>query len=219
MPNLRLAKIGRSVKERLTANPHVKAVEIGGLTLYFYQNFMTPEECATMIDLVHPRLEPSELLLARGQTNNGFRTSSSGNLERFDPFVNSIDKRIADLLGLRESQGETAQGQVYKVGQVFKPHHDYFHRSMAYWEEQRFHGGQRSWTTMVYLDTPDGGGETQFPTAGFKVSPRQGVLLAWNNMDEEGEPNELTLHESLPVTAGTKTIITKWFRGGDWHQG
>jgi prolyl 4-hydroxylase len=42
------------------------------------------------------------------------------------------------------------------------------------------------------------------------------MLVLWNNMDEIGAPNEQTLHEGVPVTAGTKYIVTKWFRERFW---
>ena len=63
-------------------------------------------------------------------------------------------------------------------------------------------GGQRTWTAMVFLNTPDGGGQTNFPEAGIKVSPVTGNLLAWNNLDALGEPNRKSLHQGMPVTAG-----------------
>jgi prolyl 4-hydroxylase len=42
------------------------------------------------------------------------------------------------------------------------------------------------------------------------------MLLAWNNMDADGMLNSQTLHESLPVTAGIKNIVTKWYRERFW---
>ena len=65
---------------------------------------------------------------------------------------------------------------------------------------------------MVYLHEPEGGGETQFPELGVKVEPRLGRAVLWNNLHASGEGNYATQHRSLPVTRGTKTIITKWFR-------
>jgi len=36
--------------------------------------------------------------------------------------------------------------------------------------------------------------------------------VVWNNLRADGQGNDATRHQSLPVTSGTKTIITKWFR-------
>ena len=48
------------------------------------------------------------------------------------------------------------------------------------------------------------------------MTPRRGNLLAWNNMNAVGMPNTYALHEGRPVTAGTKYIITKWYREREW---
>ena len=41
-----------------------------------------------------------------------------------------------------------------------------------------------------------------FPQAGIRVAPKRGLLLAWNNMNPDGSPNTLTLHEGMPVVEG-----------------
>jgi hypothetical protein len=35
-------------------------------------------------------------------------------------------------------------------------------------------------------------------------------------MDVNGEPNPFTLHQGMPVIAGLKYIITKWYRERPW---
>ena len=60
------------------------------------------------------------------------------------------------------------------------------------------------------------GGETEFPQLSFKMLPRTGMLLIWNNMGLDGRPNPYLLHSGNPVTQGTKYIVTKWFRRGFW---
>jgi prolyl 4-hydroxylase len=59
---------------------------------------------------------------------------------------------------------------------------------------------------------PEEGGQTAFLRAGIKVTPRLGNLLVWNNLDADGLPNPASLHQGLPVLAGTKYVITKWHR-------
>jgi len=76
-----------------------------------------------------------------------------------------------------------SQGQYYELTQEFKPHTDYFEP----YELERNSTptlGQRTWTFMVYL----------------------------NNLKADGTPNYDTLHHGVPVKAGYKAIITKWFR-------
>ena len=145
-----------------------------------------------------------------------FRTSESCNLDPFDPVVQGVEAKLTGLLGIDPLHGETIQGQRYAVGQQFKPHHDFFYKSQPYWPDQERQGGQRTWTAMIFLNEPEGGGQTAFEKAGLKVAPRTGNLLAWNNLDAIGEPNHFSLHQGMPVLAGTKYIITKWHCERPW---
>ncbi len=215
MPAAHLAEIGRTTCARLDAHPQVQMVAGIGIDLYVYQDFLSAAECAALIAMIDADREPSKLLSSTAD-HQTFRTSESCNMNRYDPTVEAIDQRICALMAMAPSQGETLQGQRYAVGQFFKAHHDWFHENEDYWPDLNAKGGQRSWTAMIYLDEPGGGGETWFSAAGLKVSPRTAMLLAWNNMDRFGAPNPQALHESLPVTAGTKNIVTKWFRERDW---
>src|SRR3546814_11939921 len=80
---------------------------------------------------------------------------------------------IAGIIAVDPACGETIQGQRYAVGQQFKPHHDFFFTSEAYWPEQEKHGGQRTWTAMMFLNAVDESGPTQFPEAQVRSSPRK----------------------------------------------
>ncbi|WP_293880293.1 2OG-Fe(II) oxygenase [Sphingomonas sp.] len=210
----RLADIGRNTAARLNRNPAVQMVAGQGIELYVHENFLTLEECGGLVAMIDADRKPSALL---SQTDDAeFRTSESCDLDRWNPFVEMIDRRICALMGMKPKQGETMQGQRYDVGQQFKAHHDYFHVGEDYWIDQKKRGGQRSWTAMIYLDEPESGGETWFSAAGLRVSPRTGMLLAWNNTDRQGAVNAQALHESLPVMAGLKNVVTKWFRERYW---
>ena len=214
MADNRLAAIGRTTAAGLARHPQVQHVAGQGLDLYVYQDFLSAQECDGLIAMIEANRRPSTLLSVG--YDPAFRTSESCDLDRWNPFVEAIDRRICDLMSMKPRQGETLQGQRYAVGQLFKAHHDYFPVDQPYWLEEKKRGGQRSWTAMIYLDEPASGGETWFSAAGLKVSPRTAMLLAWNNMDRRGAPNGQALHESLPVTVGVKTIVTKWFRERYW---
>ena len=210
----KLAEIGKSVRRKLKKHDRVQIVSGGGLDLYIVQYFMTPEECAELISVIENDPFPSKLY--EGTEQPGFRTSFSCNLDPHHPIVARIEGRICTLMGIDRRHGETLQGQRYEVGQQFKPHYDHFFPSQPYWEDERKAGGQRSWTAMIYLNEPASGGETNFPNAGICVSPQTAMLVMWNNMDAIGAPNSLTLHEGSPVMAGSKYIVTKWFRERFW---
>ena len=213
-PEERLADLGRVVSRKLKASGRAQIVEQNNLTLYCVQDFMTPTECEELIALIDKGRQPSGLLAKHSDPE--FRTSDSCNLSPYDALVEKIEGRICTLMGIDARHGETLQGQVYEIGQQFKAHHDHFMKGSIYWEDMMKQGGQRSWTAMIYLNEPAAGGETEFPIAGMTVTPRRAMLLLWNNMQPDGTPNPATLHASLPVKAGTKYIVTKWFREKFW---
>jgi prolyl 4-hydroxylase len=210
------ARQGRGVAARLEANPFVKRAPIKGAQIYLFHNYLSEAECDTLVGLIDSNRRPSTLLATHDDPE--YRTSESCDLERFSPAVQPIDERIAHLLGLPPENGETLQGQRYAPGQQFRAHCDYFHESQPYWPAMQAQGGQRTWTAMAYLNEVEEGGATWFPRAGIRVAPRKGLLLVWNNMLPDGSPNYETLHEGMRVIAGTKYIVTKWFRENAWHR-
>ncbi len=207
------AQIGREVAARLST-AGVSQAAGHNLTLWYLEDFLDPADCAFLIAEIERGRQPSILLSDDAAQN--FRTSESGNLNRWDELVRGIDRRICALMNLDERHGETLQGQRYGPGQYFRTHHDFFHTDQAYWPAQAAAGGQRTWTAMIFLNQPEAGGETGFDSAGLMVPPKPGMLLMWDNMDATGAPNLYAAHEGRDVTAGVKYIVTKWFREGRW---
>ena len=206
--------IGQWVKNRLEANHTVFRIPSSQLDIFVARDFLTSHECSGLMALIDAERIPSQLLAPTEDPE--FRTSESCNLDPVHPLVGQVEGKITTLMGIYREHGETIQGQRYAVGQQFKPHHDFFHMDQPYWPEMERSGGQRTWTAMVFLNSPEGGGQTAFEQAGLKISPRAGNLLTWNNLDAQGQPNPFTMHQGCPVTAGTKYIITKWYRERPW---
>ena len=179
--------------------------------LYIADDFLSPGECAQIVELIGAALRPSTISSPVGAYDQGFRTSRTCDLADSEPAVAALNEKISRAIGFDHALAEYTQGQHYEVGQVFKTHTDFFKP----YELERFSTeslGQRTWTFMIYLNEPEGGGETHFPDLDLKVTPKRGRAVIWNNLHPTGEGNQQTRHQSLPVTAGTKTIITKWFR-------
>jgi prolyl 4-hydroxylase len=207
-------RAGADVAARLSANPAVTDAGIAAAQIFYHLDFLTPAQCDALIVEIDAGRRPSSLL--SDKAGPGFRTSESCDLDRYAPVVRPIDEGIAALLGIDPLKGETMQGQRYAPGQQFKAHHDYFHEHESYWPAMKARGGQRTWTAMIYLNDVAEGGATWFPQAGIRIAPRRGMLLTWNNMNPDGTPNALTLHEGMAVVDGVKYIVTKWFREGHW---
>ena len=213
-PSKPRAAIGRAVVERLRADSRVRDAGARDAEVFLVDGFFDPAQCAALVAEIEARRRPSTLLSPDAE--RAFRTSDSCDMDRRSDLVRPLDGAIAALLGLPPECGETMQGQRYAPGQHFRAHHDYFHESEPYWPKMRDSGGQRTWTAMAYLADVEEGGATWFPLAGLRVKPKRGLLLAWNNMAVDGRPNTATLHEGMPVAAGVKYIVTKWFREGSW---
>ena len=180
------------------------------LTLYQKKGFLDAATCAALVARIDGLRRPSTISDSNGDAFN--RTSETADLFGGDPLVDGVNGLLDQMSGEPGSHGEVLQGQRYAVGQEFKFHTDYFEPGGPDWEENTRVGGQRTWTLMVYLNTPEEGGATRFKQIGKIFQPETGKLLAWRNLDAEGRPNYETLHAGMKVYRGTKYIITKWYR-------
>lgn len=211
----RLARIGAEGRAALDAANGVAKVAGRNIDMYAVRGFLSADECAGLMRLIDADVKPSTRLSAT--SDEGFRTSQTCRLSAKEPLVAEVERRISELMGISNRFSETIQGQRYEAGQRFRMHNDYFAGGQPYSEAVAKEGGQRTWTAMVFLNEPEAGGCTHFPHASVKVTPRAGALLAWFNLDHQGLPNPYTHHEGMEVEAGTKYILTKWFREREWH--
>lgn len=184
--------------------------------IYEIPNFLSVEECQQVIEAINQGLQPSTVTTAQ----HNYRTSRTCHLRQINPeLALQLDLRFARLVGADPALSEPIQGQRYDIGQQFKQHTDWFTPGTKEFDIHTSPGGQRTWTLMVYLNTVESGGETCFNKLGRCFTPIPGMALAWNNLQPDGTPNPFTLHEALPVTAGNKWVITKWFRAEPGRNG
>ena len=209
-----LAKVGSLVRERLSADPSVYKVPVDNAEIFAVSDFLSEDECTDLAAMIDKVAIPSKVFDEAYQAR--YRTSYSGDVDPSDSFVRMIERRLCDLLGIDQSWGEAVQGQRYHAGQEFKEHCDWFDTNSEYWKLEINRGGQRSWTAMIYLNDVEAGGETTFPRLNVSIPPQRGALIVWNNALPDGSPNPDTLHAALPVNAGVKYVVTKWFRTRPW---
>ncbi|MBS0483245.1 MAG: 2OG-Fe(II) oxygenase [Proteobacteria bacterium] len=209
--------VGDRVRERLAHDPSIQRLPCEQAEIWAAADFVTPGECERLMAMIDRTAEPSQIL-DHGY-NEVWRTSYSGNVDAADTFVQMIERRIDDLMGIPHEWGETMQGQRYEPGQEFREHMDWFWTKAPYYKQEARRGGQRSFTAMIYLNDVEEGGETAFLNLAMSVPPQRGVLLIWNNGTVDGSLNQFTLHAGTPVISGTKYIITKWYRTRKWGHG
>lgn len=208
-----LQRVGKLVRARLEADPGAYRLPVDDLEIFGFSGFFSDIECQRLMAIVDAVARPSPTYSPQGESG---RTSYSGDVDPWDPFIRMLQRRIDDLLGIDPSFGETIQGQRYAPGQEFRGHFDHFDPSQPYWATEHKRGGQRSWTAMAYLNAVEEGGSTDFPKVNLSIPPQAGALLIWNNMLPDGTPNPNSLHAGRPVIRGTKYILTKWYRARPW---
>ncbi len=185
-------------------------------------HFLSDEECDYLITLARPGLERSTVVDESGSMHSVLddRRTSEGmflaNNEK-DPILQRIEARIADLTQIPQENGEQLQILHYGVGGEFQPHYDYFYSDTAGGKANLERGGQRVVTVIMYLNTPEAGGETIFPEAHKSVTPMKGSAVMFHNCLPSGVEDPLTLHGGAPVKAGEKWIANKWMRKGTFH--
>ena len=191
-------------------------VDSPNLQLYYIDNFITPTDCQLLRGYIDQTAVPATLHnIGEGtdaRTRRENERSSSAVLLHWSihEFFKLIDQKIVNLMQLHPFIGEGMTGQRYEIGELYVQHPDYFVESDL--ETYCTWMGQRTWTTMLYLNDVEEGGETQFANVNIKMKPREGTLIAWNNLNIDGTNNTYSLHEALPPTSGKKYIITKWWR-------
>jgi len=181
------------------------------------ENFLTDSECNQLIELINQNHSPSSVVVGGTDISTidvNSRTSSTCNLDPNNILVKTVHNKIAEYLGLDKSLGESLQGQLYEVGQYFKPHYDFF--SGEAYNKHCLHSGNRTHTLMIYLNDDFEGGGTNFPNLGFTINPKRGKAVTWQNMIN-GETQQNSLHEGVSVTSGKKYIITSWWREKAWN--
>ena len=210
----RRADAAADARQRIGDFPGAQRLPTRDLELYVVRDFLPPATCAALIAAIDAGRTPSTVVADDPIPN--FRTSETCYLDARDPSARGVETQLDALTGIAAVHGELMQGQRYGVGQEFKPHHDFFDTRQRYWQDQALMGGQRTWTAMAFLNTPEDGGRTAFPEAGLTISPRAGNLLVWNNLDPYGLPNQASLHQGMPVLHGVKYVLTKWYRERPW---
>jgi len=211
----RLAAIGAAVRARLLED--VRARPLGGhkADLFTVPQFISAQRCRALVAAIEAQATPSTLFHDGGDPARNIRTSST-HYFRDNPLAVRLGQEIDALLGVSRSHAEPMQGQRYCAGEEYRHHSDHFRQEREHWQRERLRGGQRTWTAMLYLNTVERGGTTDFPRLGLSITPEPGMLAAWNNMGRTGKPNPALLHAGMPVEAGKKYVVTQWYRLEPW---
>ncbi len=175
--------------------------------------FLSDPECDEIIALAKARLARSPTMnMETGASEiNPVRSSQGMFFARGEhSVIERIESRIAALTDWPVERGEGIQVLKYVNGAEYKPHYDYFDPARSGSAGSLKRGGQRVATLVMYLSTPEQGGDTTFPDAGLAVSAIKGNAVFFSY--DLPHPDTKTLHGSHPVTAGVKWAAIKWLR-------
>lgn len=191
--------------KRLSTTPSIK----------YCDNVFSPLESAWLRLNARPKLKPSLIVdpVTRQARPNPIRTSTGMNfgLPPTDVFVARLTERVAAYAGLSLSNAEPLAVLRYCPGQQYKAHRDAL-GGEALSNDALGASGDRSVTALVYLNSPKSGGMTVFPLLDLAVQARMGRLLVFQNTDNNGKPEQKSVHIGAPVSAGTKWLASLWLR-------
>lgn len=171
-------------------------------------------ECDWLIARARPRLTRAEVYdtaIGGGRVEEA-RTNSGAEfgIVHSDLVLMRLRARIAAIMGLRRLEASAVLH--YAPGQEFKPHFDFLDSSQPGHAMDMRRRGQRVATFLVYLNDDFEGGETDFPTLGFRYKGKSGDALLFWNVEPSGRPDRKTFHAGLPPTKGEKWLFSQWLR-------
>ena len=190
-------------------------------------NLLTSEECQILIDAAEPRLSQSGLVSKDPKfIDTQVRSSKSAYLRDTDETLPVKTRQVLTKLRKAASKwsgkclkcSESLHVAKYETGNEYKPHFDACANDPILCKSfnDRRKGGKRYATLLVYLNTVEDGGETEFPKLDKRVKPVQGTGVLFYNLTRDGKPHPLSLHAGLPPKENSvKWICTHWIREYD----
>jgi prolyl 4-hydroxylase len=180
--------------------PNAEKFESESLELFLVKDFLNNAECDYLVSALEEQLDENETV------------SINQNCDFFSDqhfLFQEIDERLCKLVGIDSSYAEPLHGHYFnaKGSQTSVNLHDL--PSTVNSDTLR---GHRAYAVTLYLNDVASGGETQFSEANLSIKPKAGLAMIWSNLDPGGLPIAKSLGQSMPVVAGHKAVLTKWFR-------
>ena len=196
------------------ATPESKQISAAP-TLVEFKNLLSEEECDYMVGLAGPLVTHTKVFnpLTGAMQMNSVRTASEAPfwLVNQNLTVHCLNVRMAKAAGLPMACGETMNVLMYRQGEEYRPHFDFFSENVQSIPDFA-KSGQRIRTLLTYLNDDFVAGQTHFLSPGLKYRGRVGDAVLFHNVLEDGSPDRTTKHAGLPVEQGVKWLASKWFR-------
>jgi prolyl 4-hydroxylase len=181
--------------------------------IIYIKNFLPEDDLINHFILLSNKLKKASTVDTKNNPTTilkDVRTSESAHLGKStDKFIKILENRACEYVDLPTSHLEPMQVVVYKKGQKYNPHYDFFSDGST-----EISKGNRNKTVLVYLnDLPENsGGCTIFPIINLKVKPKKGDAIYFENMNGSNVDYN-TLHAGEEIFGNyTKYAINIWFR-------
>lgn len=179
-----------------------------------YPNFITPNQSQYILDLAKNDFMESQIMSGK---DTNIRKSQTAWLDKNDPLIGSIIRRVCQMTGVPFEHAEKMQVVKYQPNGYYNEHHDSCCENNPECIEFERIGGQRVVTMIMYLTDQYEGGATRFVKLerDYKLPKYSGLLFYPLQRDGEhgkkkGHP--LALHAGMPVLSGEKYIANVWLR-------
>lgn len=180
---------------------------------YEFQSPFTKEELESFIKKFDQGLPKLGTLGKKPASEQTYRIANGTWVNDLTDNVSERFKKIVSgITGLPVENQESPHFVRYEVGGKYDIHSDYFVPNTDHYEKCIKRGGQRVFSTILYLNDNFDGGETEFPDLNLKIKPFQGKIFSWRNMTLDGQLYKESRHAGLPVVSGVKYILIIWTR-------
>jgi prolyl 4-hydroxylase len=181
--------------------------------IYIIDDFLTHDECDTLIELSKDKLFVSEVVKdTKTASSLKVRQSNSAYFNYEDvPF---LKEKGEQLLNRNSSTFEDAQVTKYVQDGFYKAHLDSFDPKTSEGKRALETGGQRVATVLIYLTSNTKGGGTYFPKLKKRFIPKKGRAVLFFPARADGTEEPLNLHRAEKVH-GEKWVSQIWARERD----
>lgn len=170
------------------------------------KNFVTPEICDWIVHWSRDRLTPATSYdRSTGKSVANHMTASPD----LDFVVTSIIHRVAALTGIPVNGREGTSVLRYLPGEAFEAHYDFLDPGEPARAEQIRQSGQRLITFLTSLSDDFEGGETDFPSVGYRYKGWKGDAVFFRNVTATGAPDYKMLHAGLAPVRGEKWALVR----------
>ena len=182
--------------------------------VYVFDDFLSENEIEQLLAAAESGLQQSLVSATdSGVTSEGRTSSNCWVQHSYNPIVQELSLRIAEVVGIPLENAESLQVIHYAQDVQYAPHYDAWDKSTERWQRCMARGGQRMLTCLLYLNDVQAGGGTAFPNLDMEIKAKRRRMLLFHNCQEGSSARHSgSLHAGMPVLKGEKWACNFWFR-------